>query len=527
MLLFTILATLSKEHGITLPFLCLLWDFFTMFANINESIEYRRVIYNYAVRLLASFIGVFCIGTWRLSKNGSTEPDFVCEQNPAACQENFIKRFLYLNYLWVYNFWLLLLPDALSPDRSGESIPMFHHPKTDPRLPAIFLMWIILVLFLFRVLSFIQIHTRTNDSREVKVQPAYLSSIIVSFLWMIVPFFMSSNVMVYVGFVVADRTLYLPSFGFCLLVVQLLPRFISSIVDWVLNNNDLSVEVSQEQLPSRSKTLHIKSFNIREGVYAFVLIVILVLYTKKLVRQTKRWSDPVLLWGEAYRLYPSSCINGKEYGMALVNAQRPKDAIPVLLDMSKREMANRWFTRTVENFRKKEFGNMDAESEDPLKKCKNKLGEIGRLASIVQTRFKLVTAMGNVGRCDEARRIIDDGIKIIEASLRDINEMKVDSVIRQNEDVKDSIHSIEDVMITNKAYMLVSKSRCAQTLLDMAKFSLAAVQLRSGMDYVLEHAKIVNELIENTYIPLEKVIIVRTVSDDGQSAQVSFAAETR
>jgi hypothetical protein len=39
----------------------------------------------------------------------------------------------------------------------------------------------------------------------------------------------------------------------------------------------------------------------------------------------------VLLWGHAYRVNPRSCINGAEWGMALTNADRPRDAIPVRL----------------------------------------------------------------------------------------------------------------------------------------------------------------------------------------------------
>jgi hypothetical protein len=227
--------------------------------------------------------------------------------------------------------------------------------------------------------------------------------------------------------------------------------------------------------------------------------------------------------------------------MSLVNAQKPRDAIPVLLDMSKREMANIWFTQTVESFRKEHFSTRSNSQgmRSVLDISTKRLSEIGRFASILQTRFKLVTAMGNIGQCDEANRIIDDALQLIESSLREIYDIKKSSVLDkeileteisdETAAFSDSIKSIEEAVISNKAYILVSKSRCSSTLLDMAKFAYAAVQTKANMDYCLEHAKTVSELVAQTQsanVDVAKVDIVRTVNQDGQSVQISFAVRS-
>ena len=59
-------------------------------------------------------------------------------------------------------------------------------------------------------------------------------------IWLLGTFMLSSKLFVYVGFVVADRTLYLPSFGFCLLlaeaVVSLSSLLSSALSAWLGGN---------------------------------------------------------------------------------------------------------------------------------------------------------------------------------------------------------------------------------------------------------------------------------------------------
>jgi len=53
--------------------------------------------------------------------------------------------------------------------------------------------------------------------------------VVMSVAMMVIPYIPASNLVAYVGFVVAERVLYIPSLGFCLLVghgfVKLMERF--------------------------------------------------------------------------------------------------------------------------------------------------------------------------------------------------------------------------------------------------------------------------------------------------------------
>jgi hypothetical protein len=150
-----------------------------------------------------------------------------------------------------------------------------------------------------------------------------------------ITFVMSSNLLVYVGFVVADRTLYLPSYGsICGLTVLLfvVPHSIFRSKAKTEAKSEPSEPLKKEtgsttetQKVTTSDSTSGGKYHITFGLAAIVLSA----YTAKQLAQTARWADPVELWGEAYRLYPNSCINGGELGMSLTNAQRPLDAVPV------------------------------------------------------------------------------------------------------------------------------------------------------------------------------------------------------
>jgi len=350
-----------------------------------------------------------------------------------------------------------------------------------------------------------------NENQEVDFENSaeyhyWRRTLVTSFCWMILPFLMSSNLLVYVGFVVADRTLYLPSFGFCLLLVQGLLVLVSIIVP--TNSNNFKVKISS---PTRS-------FQMLYGTIAFF---ILGLYAIKQQRQTKRWSDPVLLWGQAYRINPQSCINGKEYGMALVNALRPKDAVPILMSNSKRELKARWFVQTIEKTRRR-----GQETSD-----ETKLAEMSRMAGILHTRFKLVTAMGNSGDCKGAMPLINEGLTWIEHLLQDIdNETAAIShsaqeVHRSTVDGTRSFSDLKEPVLQSKAFLLVAKTRCADNLVDMAKYAYNAVIAKPGMDYSMQHAQSVNDIITQLQaqnINIENVEVTRKVGENSQTAHVSF-----
>ena len=95
---------------------------------------------------------------------------------------------------------------------------------------------------------------------------------------MIFPFLPASNLFFPVGFVVAERVLYLPSMGFCMLVAYGAHRLIAS----------------------NFKSSHLKMI-ITSGV-----ILLLVVYLVKTLERNRAWFSEELLYREAVCTYPNN-----------------------------------------------------------------------------------------------------------------------------------------------------------------------------------------------------------------------------
>ena len=588
---FTFISMLCKEHGVTLPLVCVIWDFYIasntslheiysiLFVKNQNKMNSEQaqlqpqssrgrvqciILFLYRTITLSLFvIPTLCL--WRLSKNNNSSPNFVCEQNPTACVNDAFVRFVSFTYVWAFNFWLLLIPDKLCPDWSGESITLLDQPSTDPRFTAVFLTWISLLLFLYHAITaaiyynhppFVlynnsdipnEVEVQNDDSGDNNKQPInyynYYSNefhlwrrtAITSFCWMLIPFLMSSNLFVHVGFVVADRTLYLPSFGFCLLLVQYLVYlsfgcsiYIHPTEDKKERNAVLLTITKRQPLPLLTQD---------KIIVLGLASVILILYAMKQQAQTQRWSDPVLLWGEAYRINPNSCITGKEYGMSLVNAQRPKDAVPVLKDSHQVELNSKeWFVKTIQDVQLARQGKYHPTKEEVT------IAKMTRMSSMLQTRFKLVTAMGNSGSCDQAVPLIEEGLKWAEEILVEIEKemQKKGQSGGQGKEYDDfitgsknetslskkhySFKEIESVMLDNKAYLYVAKSRCAENVAIMASSAYEAL-VTKNMDYTMHHAQSVNDVvgkIQEQGIDPRTVLLTWKKNADGQTAKVDF-----
>ena len=171
-------------------------------------------------------------------------PSFAPADNPAASENSFITRTLTFAYLPSFNFiHLLLCPVQLSFDWSMEAVPMITS-ICDSRniLTAIVSMTLLLWLcklakhlwllhwrnvFTFCFIS--QPLASSSHHREVKFisqdecsmaspEALHHAITVVSLAITILPFLPASNLFFYVGFVVAERILYIPSMGYCILV---------------------------------------------------------------------------------------------------------------------------------------------------------------------------------------------------------------------------------------------------------------------------------------------------------------------
>jgi len=153
----------------------------------------------------------------RIRLNGSS-PLFSRQDNPASFHESTLTRMMTYSYLWVFNLQSLACPSVLSYDWQLGSVPLLTS-GLDPRL---------LLTILASLASLALLRTvATSHSRPV----------LFSLLFMILPFVPASNILQTVGFVAAERTLYIPSIGWSVLVAVGWGRILARVKARVPNSS--------------------------------------------------------------------------------------------------------------------------------------------------------------------------------------------------------------------------------------------------------------------------------------------------
>ncbi|XP_053391132.1 protein O-mannosyl-transferase TMTC4-like [Mercenaria mercenaria] len=224
------LSVFCKEQGLTVIGICSAYDIIVVCGvDILELVGLRRRPRRHAVSntngngnakseessippwvLSAIKRHIFLIVTgmmvllfrWRIM--GSTPPTFQVFDNPHSFANGTVIRGLNYNYLYSINAWLLLNPWWLCFDWSMGCIPVIEN-FYDGRILAVVTVWTILGTLLWTCLK----GPITQDQRTLTMALALI----------IVPFLPASNLFFRVGFVIAERILYLSSIGFCMLVV--------------------------------------------------------------------------------------------------------------------------------------------------------------------------------------------------------------------------------------------------------------------------------------------------------------------
>ncbi|GIX68931.1 protein O-mannosyl-transferase TMTC3 [Caerostris extrusa] len=137
----------------------------------------------------------------RISVMGSQLPVFTKFDNPAAAAQTPIRQ-LTMHYLVALNSWLLLFPCDLCCDWTMSTVALVTS-AFDVRNVATLTFYSVFCKLLWKSLW----------EYEVRSKTVLMSAALLAF-----PFLPASNLFFPVGFVVAERVLYTPSMGFCLLV---------------------------------------------------------------------------------------------------------------------------------------------------------------------------------------------------------------------------------------------------------------------------------------------------------------------
>uniref|UniRef100_A0AAQ5X754 dolichyl-phosphate-mannose--protein mannosyltransferase n=1 Tax=Amphiprion ocellaris TaxID=80972 RepID=A0AAQ5X754_AMPOC len=138
---------------------------------------------------------------WRIM--GTGPPAFTEVDNPASFAESVFLRIVNYNYYYSLNAWLLLCPWWLCFDWSMGCVPLIKS-ATDWRMVWLLLLWCILIGLISQALC-------SQDSQRRR-------TLTLGLVLLVVPFLPACNIFFRVGFVIAERVLYLSSAGYCLLL---------------------------------------------------------------------------------------------------------------------------------------------------------------------------------------------------------------------------------------------------------------------------------------------------------------------
>ncbi|KAF6722281.1 Transmembrane and TPR repeat-containing protein 1 [Oryzias melastigma] len=217
-------AMLVKETGVTVFGVCLLYDALVLcrkplmhhrsVSGLSDLLRFCTPLLKRACLLSAHVAFILSVRLWLM---GGSMPLFSEQDNPASFSPHLLTRTLTFLYLLAFNAWLLLAPVVLCYDWQVGSIPLVES-LGDVRNVATGLLVVLMVALCLRCALTLQM--------EDGCAP------VVGILFLGFPFIPASNLFFRVGFVVAERVLYMPSMGYCILVTYGLGRLCSMAAGW-------------------------------------------------------------------------------------------------------------------------------------------------------------------------------------------------------------------------------------------------------------------------------------------------------
>uniref|UniRef100_A0A8C5V027 Protein O-mannosyl-transferase TMTC1 n=1 Tax=Microcebus murinus TaxID=30608 RepID=A0A8C5V027_MICMU len=193
-----------------------------------------------------------------------------------------LMRFLTYSYLLAFNVWLLLAPVTLCYDWQVGSIPLVETIWDMRNLATVLLAVVMALLSLHCLAAF-----KRLEHKEV----------LVGLLFLVFPFIPASNLFFRVGFVVAERVLYMPSMGYCILFVHGL----SKLCTWLNRCGATTLLVST--------------------------VLLLLLFSWKTVKQNEIWLSRESLFRSGVQTLPHNAKVHYNYANFLKDQGRNKEAI--------------------------------------------------------------------------------------------------------------------------------------------------------------------------------------------------------
>jgi hypothetical protein len=353
------LSLFSKEQGATTLISLVIYDFLknhgsvknyltTLLARDASSIYFLRRTIILALQTL-----VVCgVRVWL---NGETSPDFITDQNPAGFAEDRFTRVFSVSWVYCLYIWDALYPRYLCPDWSGISIPLIEHWQQDRRALGVVVLW----TFAAGCLGSLVQGAPENAPRGFKECRRIV--LMAFFAFMFSPFLLSSNLLVVVGLMKADRVIYLPLLGFCILEALFLKTVFSSSDSF--------------QAPKKRKWRNDmnKLTTSKLSFQGHLLIMVqLMLFAAKVHERNMAWSNALSLWASSYQINPTSHHTIYNCGYELSLKKRFEEAEQVLRPIG------------------------SARVEGP------------------SNTFVYAMVLFNLNRCDESNQYIDEAMQVLE-----------------------------------------------------------------------------------------------------------------
>lgn len=140
---------LSKESGLTVFIVNLLYDFYRNWSTIKKTVHdvrWNHESYRFAKRMFCVLVSFIVLSMARIALLQGSLPRFSQQDNPAAFHSSFQVRFLTFLYLSSFNSWLLLCPSQLSHDWQMGSIPLIMSFRDTRNILTLFTFCVILLI---------------------------------------------------------------------------------------------------------------------------------------------------------------------------------------------------------------------------------------------------------------------------------------------------------------------------------------------------------------------------------------------
>ncbi|GKY94014.1 hypothetical protein MPSEU_000368200 [Mayamaea pseudoterrestris] len=346
-----ILSLFCKEQGATTLMSLVVYDYV---HNHSDFVQLCKALrrgdsraMQFVKRTLILAVQTISVCALRYWLNGETTPDFVSDQNPAGFAKDRFTRVFSVSWVYCLYIWDILMPIHLSPDWSGVSIPLIESIR-DKRVFIVMLLWALVAAAAWSLC----IGPSSTATRQ-QVQSRKVG-LIGFWSFTFCPFLLSSNLLVVVGLMKADRVLYSPLMGFCVLEALL----IRSLCEYMVN-----VSLKEQ------RTVTGKS---RYWLGYMLYLLQMGFFAANVHERNLAWSDSLNLWMRAYRINPKSSHTMYNCGYELSLKKRYDEAEQVL----------------------RPIGNPHVDGPS--------------------NTFVYAMVLYNLNRCDEANDLIDSAIDVLE-----------------------------------------------------------------------------------------------------------------